>query len=180
MGGSANQAFSFLIETLFQLYLAALMLRVLLEAFGADYYNPICQALIRITDPLVKPLSKLIPRVGSVSLAGIAWLYILELVLLVVLMTLNGWAMDWSVLFLLAALRLMRMLLVLYLVLIIVNVILSWVGQGFRHPIVPLIYQLTEPVLAPIRRILPPLGGFDLSPLLAIIVIQFLIILLGV
>ncbi len=178
--GSPNQAFAFLIETLFQLYLAALMLRVLLEAFRADYYNPVCQALIKVTDPLVKPLSKILPRVGSVSLAGIAWLYILEVLLLVILAAIGGWAMGWSVLLLLAALRLLRMLLVLYLVLIIVGVILSWVGQGFRHPIVPLIYQLTEPVLAPIRRILPPLGGFDLSPLLAIIAIQFLIILLGV
>ncbi|HSH27903.1 MAG TPA: YggT family protein [Wenzhouxiangella sp.] len=180
MGGSASQAFSFLIETAFQLYLAVLMLRILLEALRADYYNPVCQALIRVTDPLVKPLAKVIPRVGSVSLAGIAWLYILELVLLVILMVLNDWTMGWSVLFLLAALRLVRMLLVLYLVLIIASVILSWVGQGFRHPIVPLIYQLTEPVLAPIRRVLPPLGGFDLSPLVALIAIQFLIILLGV
>lgn len=178
--GSASQAFAFLIETVFQLYLAALMLRVLLEALRADYYNPVCQALIRITDPLVKPLSKLIPRVGPVSLAGIVWLYILELLLLVILAALGGWNLDWPVLLLLGVLRLVRMLLVLYLVLIIVGVILSWVGQGFRHPIVPLVYQLTEPVLAPIRRILPPLGGFDLSPLVAIIVIQFLIILLGV
>src|SRR5699024_5466581 len=125
-------------------------------------------------------LARIIPRVGSVSLAGIAWLYILELALLIILVTLNGWVMAWPVLFLLAALRLVRMLLVLYLVLIIGNVILSWVGQGFRHPIAPLVYQLTEPVLAPIRRVLPPLGGFDLSPLVALIAIQFLIILLGV
>lgn len=178
--GSASQAFAFLIETVFQLYLAALMLRVLLEALRADYYNPICQALIKLTDPLVRPLSKILPRVGQVSLAGIAWLYILELVLLVILATIGGWAVEWPVLLLLAVLRLLRMLLVLYLVLIIVGVILSWVGQGFRHPIVPLIFQLTEPVLAPLRRVLPPLGGFDLSPLVAIIVIQFLIILLGV
>jgi len=65
-------------------------------------------------------------------------------------------------------------------VLIIVAVILSWVGQGFRHPIVPLVFQLTDPVLAPIRRVLPALGGFDLSPLVALIGIQFLLILLGV
>lgn len=178
--GSPNQAFAFLIETVFQLYLAALMLRVLLEAMRADYYNPVCQALIKITDPLVRPLSKIIPRVGPVSLAGIAWLYILELALLVILALLGGWALDWPVLLLLGVMRLVRMLLVLYLVLIIVTVILSWVGQGFRHPIVPLVYQLTEPVLAPIRRVLPSLGGFDLSPLVAIIAIQFLIILLGV
>lgn len=178
--GSPSQAFAFLIETVFQLYLAVLMLRVLLEALRADYYNPVCQALIKVTDPLVKPLSRIIPNVGSLSLAGLVVLYVLEIILLLILAALGGWNLDVPVLLLLGLLRLVRMLLVLYLVLIIVSVILSWVGQGFRHPIVPLVYQLTEPVLAPIRRVLPPLGGFDLSPLVAIIVIQFLIILLGV
>lgn len=178
--GSPSQAFAFLIETVFQLYLAVLMLRVLLEALRADYYNPVCQALIKVTDPLVKPLSRLIPNVGSLSLAGLVVLYVLEIILLLILAALGGWSLEVPVLLLLGVLRLVRMLLVLYLVMIIVSVILSWVGQGFRHPIVPLVYQLTEPVLAPIRRVLPPLGGFDLSPLVAIIVIQFLIILLGV
>lgn len=178
--GSTTQAFSFLVETLFQLYIAALMLRVLLEALRADYYNPVCQALIRITDPLVKPLARVVPNIGSVSTAGIIWLYVLELIMLFVLAAIANWALDWSVLLVLGVLRLVRMLLVLYMVLIIVAVILSWVGQGFRHPIVPLVFQLTDPVLAPIRRILPALGGFDLSPLVALIGIQFLLILLGV
>lgn len=178
--GQTNQALAFLIETVFHLYLAALMLRILLEALRADYYNPVCQALIKVTDPLVKPLTRLVPNAGSVSLAGIIWLYVLEVVLLLLLMAIGDWSLPLPALALIAVLRLLRMLLVLYLVLIIVSVILSWVGQGFRHPIVPLIYQLTEPVLAPIRRVLPSLGGLDLSPLVAVIIIQFLIILLGV
>jgi len=178
--GSGTQAIAFLVETLFQLFLVALMLRILLEAYRADYYNPVCQALIRVTNPVIRPLERVLPRLGRINLAGIVVLYLLELLLLVILAQLGGWRMDPAVLALLGLLRLVRMLLVLYLVLIIVSVILSWVGQGFRHPIVPLIFQLTEPVLAPIRRILPPLGGFDLSPLIALIGIQFLIILLGV
>ena len=180
MGGSPSHAFAFLIETAFQLYLAALMLRILLEALRADDYNPVCQALIKVTDPLVRPLSKVLPRIGNLSLAGLALLYLLEVVLLLLLSAIIGWEVSLPVLLLLAVMRLLRMLLMLYLVLIIVAVILSWVGQGFRHPIVPLIFQLTEPVLAPIRRVLPSLGGFDLSPLIALIGIQFLIILLGV
>jgi YggT family protein len=71
------------------------------------------------------------------------------------------------------------MLLVFYMIMILIGVILSWVGQGVRHPLIPLVYQLVDPVLAPIRRVLPDLGGIDLSPLVAIIGIQFLIILLG-
>jgi YggT family protein len=178
--GSATNAFSFLVETVFHLYLVVLMLRVLLEAIGADYYNPVCQALIKITDPVVKPLGRILPRIGKLSLAGVAALYIIQVVSLVIVGLIVGWDLDPLVIALLAVLRLVRMLLVLYLILIIVGVILSWVGHGFRHPIVPLIFQLTELVLAPIRRVLPSLGGFDLSPLVALILIQFLIILLGV
>lgn len=179
-GGSATNAFSFLVETVLHLYLVALMLRVLLETIGADYYNPVCQALIKITDPVVRPLSRILPRIGKFSLAGLAALYIIQVISLIAVGLIVGWALDPLVIGLLAVLRLLRMLLVLYLILIIAGVILSWVGQGFRHPIVPLIFQLTEPVLAPIRRVIPALGGFDLSPLVALILIQFLIILLGV
>ncbi|QOC22421.1 YggT family protein [Wenzhouxiangella sp. AB-CW3] len=179
-GGSATNAFSFLVETLFHLYLVALMLRVLLEGIGADYYNPICQALVKVTDPVVRPLSKVLPRVGPISLAGLAALYIVQLLALVAVGLIVGWKLDPLVFALLALMRLIRLLLVLYLILIIIGVILSWVGHGVRHPIVPLIFQLTQPVLAPIRRVLPSLGGFDLSPLVAIILIQFLIILLAV
>jgi YggT family protein len=125
-------------------------------------------------------LSKLLPRVGRVNLAAVVVLYLIQLLGLFLLGLIAGRTPDPLVLVLLAVTSLVRMLLVLYLVLIFAGVILSWVGQNFRHPIVPLIYQLTDPVLAPIRRVLPPLGGFDLSPLVAIIAIQFLIILLGV
>jgi len=178
--GSTTQAFSFLVETLFQLYLAALMLRLLLEAVRADFYNPVCQALVLVTDPLIKPLSRIFPRVGRVNLAGLLVLYLLQVIALALLSLIVGAPIDPLILALLAVMRLVRMLLVLYLVLIFVVVVLSWVGQNFRHPIVPLMFQLTDPVLAPIRRVLPALGGFDLSPLVAIIGIQFLIILLGV
>jgi YggT family protein len=107
-------------------------------------------------------------------------LYVLQLTGLLILMLLSGRSPDPLVLALLTVTRLVRMVLVLYMILILVGVVLSWVGHGVRHPIVPLVYQLTEPVLAPIRRVLPSLGGLDLSPLVAIIGIQFLIILLGV
>ncbi len=178
--GSVQNAFSFLIETLIHLYLVALLLRILLEAIRADFYNPICQVLIRVTDPVVKPLGRIIPHLGPVNIAALLVLYLLQLIGLFILAAMAGISPDPLVLAVLALRRLVRMLLILYLVLIIIGVILSWVGQGFRHPLVPLIFQLTEPVLAAIRRVMPNLGGLDLSPLVAIIGIQFLIILLGV
>lgn len=178
--GSPTNAFAFLIETLIHLYLVVILLRILLEAARVDFYNPIVQLLLRLTDPLVKPLARLIPNIGRLNTAAVVLLYVIQLIGLFILVGLSGRVPDPLVLTLLALMRLVRMLLVLYMILIIVSVILSWVGQGARHPIVPLTYQLTEPVLAPIRRVLPSLGGLDLSPLIAIIGIQFLIILLGV
>jgi len=178
--GSPTAAFSFLVETLIGLVLTVLLLRILLEAVRADWYNPVCQALIKITDPLVKPVSKLTPRAGKVNLAAIIVLYVLQVVGLLILYLLAGQTPDPLVLALLAVMRLVRLLLVVYMVLIIATVIVSWIGQNVRHPIIPLLFQLTDPVLAPIRRVMPDLGGFDLSPLVAIIAIQFLIILLGV
>ncbi len=178
--GSPTAAFSFLVETLIGLVLTVLLLRILLEAVRADWYNPVCQALIKITDPLVKPVSKLTPRAGKVNLAAIIVLYVLQVVGLLILYLLAGQTPDLLVLALLAVMRLVRLLLVVYMVLIIATVIVSWIGQNVRHPIIPLLFQLTDPVLAPIRRVMPDLGGFDLSPLVAIIAIQFLIILLGV
>ena len=177
--GGPEQAFRFLISTLVNLYLVLVLLRILLEAVRADFYNPICQLLIKFTDPLVRPLSKLLPPVGRINLAAVVILYLVQLAGLFALALIASGQPEPMLLALFAAVSLVRLLLALYLVLIFAGVILSWVGQGFRHPIVPLIYQLTDPVLAPIRRVLPAMGGFDLSPLVAIIGIQFLMILLG-
>ncbi|MFO7762654.1 MAG: YggT family protein [Wenzhouxiangellaceae bacterium] len=180
MGGSVGNAFGFLVETLFSLYIAALMLRVLLEAVGADYYNPVSQVLITVTQPLVGPLARIIPRMGRFNSAAVVLLVILQTISVVLVMAISGFAADPLQALVIALFRLVRMLLVMYMVLIIAEVILSWVGGGMRHPIIPLIYQLTRPVLQPIRRVIPSIGGLDLSPLVAIIAIQFLMILIGV
>lgn len=180
MGGSVGNAFAFLVETLFSLYLAALLLRVLLEAVGADYYNPVCQVLLKVTQPLVAPLSKLVPRIGRFNTAAVVLLVAIQTISVIVVTAISGYSLDPLQAFIIAMYRLVRMLLVMYMVLIIAEVILSWVGGAMRHPIIPLIYQLTRPVLAPIRRVVPTIGGLDLSPLVAIIGIQFLMILIGV
>jgi len=178
--GSPTAAFAFLVETLIQLVLTVILLRVLLEAVRANWYNPVCQALIKITDPIVKPLARVIPRAGRFNMAAIVVLFIVQLIGLLLLSLIYGATLDPLGIALLAVLRLLRLVLVVYTILIIAVVIVSWVGQNLRHPIIPLIFQLTDPVLTPIRRVLPDLGGFDLSPLIALIGLQFLIILLGV
>lgn len=180
MGGSVGNAFGFLVETLFSLYIAALLLRILLEAVGADYYNPVSQILIKVTEPLVGPLGRIIPRIGRFNTAAVVLLFVFQTIAVVLVMAISGLAADPLQILAIAFFRLLRMLLVMYMVLIIVDVILSWVGGDLRHPIIPLIYQLTRPVLSPIQRVVPTIAGLDLSPLIAIIGIQFLMILIGV
>jgi len=177
--GSFNQAMMFLVETVIQIYLVALLIRLLLEMSRADFYNPAVQFLVQITNPVIAPLAKVLPRSSKFNIAGFVALYLIQLLSLLALVGLSGQSADIGMLMLLSVMRLLRLLLTTYFMLIIISVILSWVGQGFRHPIIPLIYQLVDPVLMPIRRVLPNMGGLDLSPLVAIIGIQFLMIWLG-
>ena len=177
--GSPSNAFAFLVQTLVHLYLVVVLLRILLEAVRADFYNPVVQVLTRLTDPLIDPVARIVPRVGRINVAAVLILYGVQLIGLFLVLALSGRTLGPLVLSVLALKELLRMLLTLYMILIIIGVILSWVGHNVRHPIVPLVFQLVDPVLAPIRRVLPGLGGLDLSPLVAIIGIQFLIILLG-
>lgn len=177
--GSLNQAIAFLIETVVQLYLLALLIRLLLEMNRADFYNPVVQLLVKLTNPVIQPLQRVLPKSQKINIAGWVSLYVIEVLSLAALLVLAGRGIDPGVIVLMGVMRLLRMLLTTYMVLIIISVILSWVGQGLRHPVIPLIYQLVDPVLLPIRRMLPAMGGLDLSPLVAIIGIQFLMILLG-
>ncbi len=177
--GQVTNAFSFLVETVLNLYLVALMLRVLLEAIRADWRNPLVQILIRVTEPILGPLRRVLPNLGRISLAGIVALYLLQLLILVLVHLIGGLQPDWAILLVMGVVRLLRTLLILYMVLIIIGVVISWLGTQSRHPIIPLIHQLNAPVLDPIRRLMPNLGGLDLSPLVAIIGIQFLLILLA-
>ena len=178
--GSLNQALAFLVDTVLYLYMVALMLRLLLELNRADFYNSTVQFLVQITNPVIQPLARVLPRSTKMNIAGWLVLYLLQLGSLVALSLLAGRPIDLGLLMMLSITRLIRMLLNTYIFLILASVILSWVGHGIRHPMIPLIYQLVDPVLAPIRRMLPSMGGLDLSPLVAIIGIQFLMILLGV
>ena len=177
---NADSAFAYLVDTLIGLYAIAVLLRLLLQWVRADYYNPICQILARITDPPILPLRRVLPSIGRFDVAAAVLLVLLEMLALYLQLLITGQGAGLAALVVVALKGVVRMVLTTYLVLIIGSVLISWLGQGARHPVIPLIYQLTEPVLAPIRRILPPLGGLDLSPLVALIGIQFLIVLLGV
>ena len=179
MGANAATAISYLVSTLISLYVTAVMLRLLLQWVRADFYNPVCQFLVKVTNPVLVPLRRVIPSIGRLDTASIVLMVVLETAAVWILSLMSTLSWTPAQISLVAAISLVAMLLWTFFILIIAMVILSWVGQRFHHPIVPLIYQLTDPVLRPIRKVIPPISGIDLSPLFALIVIRFLLILIG-
>jgi len=173
------RAFSYLVSTLFDLYIVAVILRLLLQWVRADFYNPLSQFLVRVTNPLLVPVRRVVPSIGRLDTASVVLALGLETVGLWLVSAINSISVSWSQLFLLAITKLLMAVLWLYFFLILAAVVLSWAGARARHPIIPLVFQLTEPVLRPFRKLVPPIAGIDLSPLFAIIAIRFLIHLLG-
>jgi YggT family protein len=172
-------ALIYLISTLTDLYVTAILLRLLLQWVKADFYNPLSQFLIKVTNPVLVPTRRLIPSIGRLDTASVVVMLLLELLQLVLINLLGKTEFGFQFLFLFAVQKLLITLLLTYFVLIIARVIISWIANQSRHPLIPLIYQLTEPVLRPISKLLPPMGGIDLSPLFALIALRALLLLLG-
>lgn len=160
-----------LVHVLFGLAAWIFTLRVLLQWVGANFNNPICQALYRLTNPVLMPLRRVLKPWRRLDLAGALVVFIIQLLKVWLLLALGGVMAGIGAILVLGVAETLSMLLVMYLVFILIRSILSWVGPSPRHPAVPLLIQLTEPVLRPFRRLLPAMGGFDLSPLLALLVI---------
>ena len=172
-------AFTYLVSTLIDLYITAVMLRLLLQWVRADFYNPVCQFLVKVTNPLLVPLRRVLPSIGRLDTAAVVLMLVLEVLGVWLVTRINDVEMGPAALAVFSITKLLMTLLWTYFFLIIVMVILSWVGRGLRHPVIPLVFQLTDPVLRPLRRVIPPIAGIDLSPLIALIGIRFLIMLLG-
>ncbi|KQA99197.1 YggT family protein [Vibrio metoecus] len=171
---------SFLINTLFDLYIMVVILRIWLQAARADFYNPFSQFIVKATQPVVGPLRRVIPSLGSIDLATVLFAYVLCVLKYVALVLIaSGGAVTFSADFLfLGLLSLIKAAGGLLFWVLLIRAILSWVSQG-RSPIEYVFNQLTEPMLAPIRRIIPVMGGFDLSVLVLFIVLQFANFLMG-
>jgi len=168
----------FLVQTLFGLYLLVVMLRLLLQIVRADFYNPFSQFLVKVTNPPLKPLRRFIPGVGGIDMASVVLLFILKIAEILLLALFPRYPAPEVVgLFILCAAELLALLVNVFLFAIIIQAILSWVSPGTYNPVTGLLHQLTEPVLRPAKRIIPPVSGLDLSPMAAIIVIYLFVLL---
>ena len=168
-----------LIEFIFGILVGLVVLRVALQLVRANFHNPICQFLYKTTNPVMMPLRKIIPAWRRLDVAGVILAWLLLLLKRVLVFAMVGVMPSLAGLALIAFADLISFVLMTMLVLVIVRVILSFVGSDNYHPVVPLVIQLTEPVLKPLRTRMPALGGFDFSPmivLLAIMLLQALVV----
>jgi len=171
MPANVTQALVFVVNAVAQLYLFVLLLRILLPWLGADYRNPITQAILKITSPVVVPLRRIIPPVGRVATATVLVAFIIQYLLILLILLIFGRTAGIGAIALTAVVDLVLLMLRLFVFAIIIRVILSWISPGGYNPALAIIHALTDRVLLPFRRIIPPLGGLDLSPLFAIILI---------
>ncbi len=168
----------FLVKTLSELYLLTFLLRFVLQWIRADFYNPISQFILRVTNPIVTPARRILPPARGVDIPTLAVLVVLECLATWVLLSLANATAPGLVFVQYVFFRLVRLTLWLYSISILVYVILSWIAQASYSPVAVLLGELVGPVLRPVRRLLPSIGGLDLSPLLVLIAIQALMIAL--
>ena len=171
--GALNEILGYLVQTLISLYLLAMLLRFLLQLVRADFYNPISQFLVKITNPVVIPVRRVIPGLGGLDLASLLLSVLLQMAGIVALLLINGLGLPNILLLLVwSALGVVGLLVNIYFFALLAMIILSWVAPGSNHPAIYLIHQITEPVMAPFRKALPPMGGMDFSPILLFILIN--------
>jgi YggT family protein len=165
----------YILQTIGSLYLLIVLLRFILQLVRADFYNPLSQFIVRATHPLLKPLRRVIPSVAGLDLASLVLAIVLQLVLMALTLMLMGYGLgDPLQLLVWAIVGVTALFLKVFFFALIISVILSWVAQGSHNPTAMLINQICEPLLAPIRRMLPNMGGLDLSPIVAFLILNLI------
>ena len=180
-----------IINTLFDLYILLVLLRFLLQMLRADFYNPVSQFIVRLTNPPLRVLRRVIPSVSGQDAASIVLCLALIFAKFMLLRALSipavhiGSVMapigevSYAGLLIYCVADLVALLFTVFLVAVIIKVVLSWVSPGSYNPVIGLVDRIAEPVLRPIRRIIPSMGGLDLSPLFAtllLLVVKMLVV----
>ncbi len=171
-----TEALIYILQTLGQLYLMVALLRFIAQLVRADFYNPLCQFTVKATQPLLAPLRRIIPSVAGIDLAGLVLVLLLQFVLIAVVLSLAGVSVVQILPNVLAwtFISVASLFLKIFFYALIISVILSWVAPGSSNPGAQLTYQICEPLLAQIRKLLPDLGGIDISPIFAFIAINLI------
>jgi len=170
-----NQILELIISSVVELYTMLVLLRLMMQLARADFYNPISQFIVKATDPLLKPLRRFIPGLWGVDMPSIVLALLVQIVGLILMMLLKGTVTVDPVLFLLLGLfGVINIGLKIAFFAIIIVIVVSWIAPQSYNPAVSLLRQISDPLMAPFRKIIPPMGGLDFAPMLAMFVIHVL------
>jgi len=162
----------FLVDTLFSLYILVVMLRLVLQMVRADFYNPLSQFLVKVTNPLLRPLRRIIPGWGGVDIASIVLLIALQVLTILILVLLFGGdisSLSIAGTLMAAVTKLVSLFMYIYFFSLIIIALLSWISTGAYNPVTALMSSITAPLLRPVRRLMPPVGMFDFSVFVTIL-----------
>lgn len=171
---SQENPFIFLIDTLFSIYIAIMLLRFILQQVGADFYNPISQFIVKATQPPVAIARRFIPSFRKIDLATLVLTLILILIKLLVIFAIAGYSISGPLLLVKATHDLVSLGFDIFIVALFVQALLSWINPDPYNPVNSVLQSLTFPILRHIKKFVPPIGGIDLSVLVALIGLMFL------
>lgn len=171
MPSNISSAIVFIVNALTSLYLLVLLLRFWMPWLRADFRNPLAQGILRFTSPLVVPVRRVVPSFGRLDTATIIVAFVIQYLTVLLLLLILGQTAGIAAIALTAAVKLIVLSINLFVYAIFIRIILSWIGQGGYNPATAIISTLTEPVLRPFRRLIPAMGGFDISPIFAVILL---------
>jgi len=175
VGSYLSDAALFLVDTILGIYILLVLLRFLLQLVRADFYNPISQFIVRATNPPLVRLRRFIPGLWGVDLAALALLITMEAIRISLTAMLLGHSPRWTGVIFLSLGELAKLAVYTVIFCIFIRALLSWFSNRLQHPITRLLGSFTDPILRPVRRILPATGGIDLSPLVVFIAMMLIL-----
>lgn len=172
------RALIYIIDTIASMITLILLLRFWLPWVGADYRNPISQGIVQATSPLISPLRRILPSIGRVDTATVLVAFLVQAIAVTLVLLLVGAPFNAKFVIIGAIFELATLSLLMFTFAIIIRIVLSWISPNTYNSATALIASLTDPILQPLRRYIPPIGGFDISPIFAFIMLGALSILL--
>ena len=170
-----TQSLLFIVDALSGLYISTFALRFILQWIRASYQSPLAQFVLQITAPLVVPARRVLPSVRGIDLPTLVVIVALECVATLLLYAIIGFVPAIDAFIVTVLLRLVALTLWLYCAALFIYVVMSWIGGGMYNPSAATLAEIVEPLLRPFRRLLPPIAGFDVSPVIVLILLQAVI-----
>lgn len=174
-----SQIALFLVEAIFSLYIGAVVIRLLLGLARANFHNPLSQFLVKVTNPVLVPMRRFVPSIGSIDTSAVLLAYVLTVIKVSLLFLIVRGAIMFPESLLIAVGELIKTIIWVYIIALILQAVISWVGSTQGNPVSPLIHSLTNPIVRPIRKFVPLIGMMDLSPLVAILGLNVLLIVVN-